>query len=110
MKPEAKMLLKKALVVARWEFIEKVRTKAFIISLILMPVFMIVMSVVPSLLMNKADTSTVNVGIIDKTGEIAPHLNTDLLDKYKLPDGRPITILSSYLRAIALVLRLTRWC
>ena len=83
------MLLKKALVVARWEFIEKVRTKAFIISLILMPVFMIVMSVVPSLLMNKADTSTVNVGIIDKTGEIAPNLNTDLMEKYKLPDGRP---------------------
>jgi ABC-2 type transport system permease protein len=88
-KPEAKMLLKKALVVARWEFIEKVRTKAFIISLILMPVFIMVMSVVPSLLINKPSTTTINIGIIDRTGVIAPVLDANLLEKYKLPDGRP---------------------
>ncbi len=83
------MSLKKSLVVARWEFMEKVKTKAFLISLILMPVFMIVMSVVPSLLMNKADTSTVNIGIIDSSGEVAPVLDSGLMEKYKLPDGRP---------------------
>lgn len=83
------MSLKKALVVARWEFIEKVRTKAFIISLILMPVFMIAMAVLPSLLASKPDSTTVNVGIIDSTGRIAPKLNADLMEKYKLPDGKP---------------------
>ncbi|MCL5267079.1 MAG: ABC transporter permease [Bacteroidetes bacterium] len=83
------MSLKKALVVARWEFVEKVRTKTFIISLILMPVFIIVVSVVPSLLINKPSSTTINVGIIDKTGEIAPILDVNLLGKYKLPDGRP---------------------
>lgn len=83
------MSLKKALVVARWEFIEKVRTKAFIISLIIMPLFIVVMSVVPSLLMNKSSSSTVNIGVIDDTGEIAPTLDASLMEKYKLPDGRP---------------------
>lgn len=83
------MSLKKAFVVARWEFVEKVRTKAFIISLIVMPVFIIVMSVVPSLLINKPDTTEVNVGIIDETGMIAPLLDANLMQKYKLPDGRP---------------------
>ncbi len=83
------MSLKKSFVVARWEFIEKVRTKAFIISLIVMPVFIIVMSVVPSLLINKPDTSTVNIGVIDETGTVAPRLNTDLMEKYRLPDGNP---------------------
>lgn len=91
------MSIKKALVVARWEFIEKVRTKAFIVSLVVMPVFIVVMSVVPSLLMSKPDTSTVDIGIIDNTDNIAPHLNSELLTKYKLPDGRPnydVTIIS----------------
>ncbi len=83
------MSLRKALVVARWEFIEKVKTKAFIISLAVMPIFITVMSVVPSLLMNKADTTTINIGIIDSTGEVAPYLSSSLLEKYKLPDGRP---------------------
>ncbi len=83
------MSIRKVLVIARWEFIEKVRTKAFIISLVLMPVFIVVMSVVPSLLMNKPSSTTINVGIIDNTGTIAPSLNDNLLEKYKLPDGRP---------------------
>ncbi len=83
------MSLKKALVVARWEFVEKVRTKAFIISLIVMPVFIMVMSVVPSLLINKPSSTTVNLGIIDETGEIAPTLDASLMSKYKLADGRP---------------------
>lgn len=83
------MSLKKALVVARWEFIEKVRTKAFLISLIIMPLFIVVMSVVPPLLMNRSSSTTVNIGVIDETGEIAPSLGANLLEKYKLPDGRP---------------------
>ncbi len=83
------MSIKKALVIARWEFIEKVRKKAFIVSLILMPVFMMVMTIVPSLLMNKAATSTVRIGIIDSTGEIAGRLNASLGEKYKLADGKP---------------------
>lgn len=83
------MSIKKLMAVARWEFIEKVRTKAFIISLIVTPVFMIIVSVVPSLLMTKADTTTSKIGIIDSTGAIVSSLNTDLFKKYKLPDGKP---------------------
>ena len=83
------MSIKKVLAVARWEFIEKVKTKAFIISLIVTPVFMILMSVVPTLLMTKPDTTTTKIGVIDRTGEIAPELSSDLFDKFKLPDGKP---------------------
>ncbi|MFZ1080703.1 MAG: ABC transporter permease [Candidatus Kryptoniota bacterium] len=83
------MSIKKILAVARWEFIEKVKTKAFIISLIVTPVFMILMSVVPTLLMTKPDTTTTKIGIIDKTDEVAPVLNAYLSEKFKLPDGKP---------------------
>ena len=58
-----------------------------------------VMAVVPSLLMNKPDTTAVNIGIIDETGKIAPQLNESLTEKFKLPDGLPnynvVTILPS---------------
>ncbi len=83
------MSIKKILAVARWEYIEKVRTKAFLISLILTPAIMVLLGVVPSLLATKPDTTTTKIGIIDKTGEIASALNTDLYDKFKLPDGKP---------------------
>lgn len=83
------MSIKKALVVARWEFMEKVKTKAFLISLVIMPVFMVVMFVAPSFLMNKPGSTTINIGIIDQTGDIAPYLNANLMEKYELPDGRP---------------------
>jgi len=83
------MSIEKVFSVARWEFIEKIKTKAFIISLIITPAFMILMTVVPSLLMTKPDTTTTKIGIIDETGEIATVLDKDLSEKFKLPDGRP---------------------
>ncbi len=83
------MSIKKVLAVARWEFMEKIKTKAFIISLILLPAFMILMTVVPSLIASKPDTTTSKIGIIDRTGRFASALNSDLFDKFKLPNGKP---------------------
>jgi len=83
------MSIRKILVIARWEYVEKVKTKAFIISLILMPAFMFLLMVVPSLLAIRPDTTTTKIGVIDKTGEITQALNADLFDKFKLPDGKP---------------------
>ena len=42
--------MNKILSVARWEFIEKVKTKAFIIGLFMTPLIMTVFTVVPQLL------------------------------------------------------------
>jgi ABC-2 type transport system permease protein len=39
--------------------------------------------------MTKPDTTTTKIGIIDETGKIAPVLNDELFDKFKLPDGKP---------------------
>jgi ABC-2 type transport system permease protein len=83
------MSLRKVLAVARWEFMEKIKTKAFIISLIVTPLFMVLMTVVPSLFLTKPDTVTINIGVIDETGEIASRLNDAMMEKFKLSDGRP---------------------
>jgi ABC-2 type transport system permease protein len=79
----------KALTVARWEYLEKIKSKAFLISLILMPIIMIGMGVIPSLLASRPDTESRIVGIIDQTGELAKPISDRLLEKYKLPNGKP---------------------
>jgi ABC-2 type transport system permease protein len=79
----------KAFQVAIWEFSEKIKSKAFIISLVIMPVLMIVMGVASGLLASRPDTSATVVGIIDETDSIIGPLAKRLDEKYKLPDGQP---------------------
>jgi ABC-2 type transport system permease protein len=75
--------------VARWEFIEKVKTKAFIISLFMLPVIIGVFAVLPGILASKADNQTRNIGIIDQTDSLASLISAKLDKKYMLADGRP---------------------
>jgi ABC-2 type transport system permease protein len=79
----------KYLQVAKWEFLEKVKSKAFIISLVLMPLIMVVFGVLPGLLASKPDEKATVVGIFDETGTILQPLSVRAEEKYKLPDGRP---------------------
>lgn len=79
----------KYLQVAKWEFMEKVKSKAFIISLVLMPLIMVVFGVLPGLLASKPDDKAITIGVIDETGQILQPLSARLDEKYKLPDGRP---------------------
>lgn len=79
----------KYLNVAKWEFLEKVKSKAFIISLVLMPVIMVIFGVLPGLLASKPDDKPIVVGVIDETGSILNPLATKLQEKYRLPGDRP---------------------
>ena len=83
----------KFLQVARWEYIEKVKSKAFLISLFLTPMIMIAVGVIPSLLMTRPDTESMAIGIIDQSGKIYYPLERALEEKYKLPNGKPNYIL-----------------
>lgn len=81
--------MKKKLAIAKWEFVEKVKTRAFLISLILTPVIMVVFGVVPGLFASKPDDQPVIIGIIDETNSIVEPLSKRLEEKYKLPSGEP---------------------
>lgn len=85
--------MKKAFAVARWEYVEKIKSKAFLISLFLMPIIMIGLGVIPSLLASKPDTEPRVIGIIDQTGELFQPLSRRVEERYKLPDGQPNYIL-----------------
>jgi ABC-2 type transport system permease protein len=79
----------KVMQVAFWEFSEKIKSKAFIISLVLMPMIMILFGVLPSILVSRPDTMPTAIGILDGTGKIVDPLEKRLDEKFKLPNGLP---------------------
>jgi len=81
--------MKKTFAVARWEYIEKVKSKAFLISLLLTPLIMIAVGIIPSLLMSRPDTESQSIGILDQSGVLAQPLTKYIGEKYKLPNGLP---------------------
>jgi len=81
--------MNKKLAVAKWEFLEKIKTKAFLISLILTPIIMVAFGVLPSLLAMKPDEESLVVGVVDESGEVAVQLAQKIEEKYKLADGQP---------------------
>ncbi len=75
--------MKKIFEIARWEFIEKVKTKTFIISLILTPAVLILFAVAPTLLSEQEVSQTKVIGFIDTSGLYSKDLREEL-EKYKL--------------------------
>lgn len=84
--------MKKILIIARWEFLEKVKTKAFIISLVITPLIIILFSVLPTLLTQKEEQRTKVIGVVDTSGIYFYRLAEEL-EQYKLDDNQPNYIL-----------------
>ncbi len=80
--------MKKILSIAKWEYVEKVKTKTFIISLILTPIIIIGFSIIPTLLSTEEDTRTKAIGVLDRTGFYFDNVR-DALEEYKLENGQP---------------------
>jgi ABC-2 type transport system permease protein len=83
--------------IARWEYIQKARSKGFIVSLVLTPVLIVVMGVAPSLLINKSADSTELIGLIDSTGMLYMPLTAQLRNVDTLSNGEPSYVLANYL-------------
>lgn len=80
--------MRKILAVARWEYVERVRSKAFLISLFLMPVILVGMGILPSIFAMRPDQETRTIGVIDRSGTLATEF-AQRMEAYTLPDGRP---------------------
>jgi len=78
--------MKKIIAVAKWEYLEKVKTKTFIISLIITPLIIILFSILPSLLFRDEAPKVEIIGVIDTSG-IYFHDLVEELSAYTLPDG-----------------------
>ncbi|TDJ55790.1 MAG: ABC transporter permease [Ignavibacteria bacterium] len=84
--------MSKILTIARWEFLEKVKTKSFIISLVITPLIIIMFSILPTLLTQKEDLRTKLIGVVDTSG-IYFYKLVDELEQYKLDNFQPNYIL-----------------
>jgi ABC-2 type transport system permease protein len=87
--------MKKILTVARWEFIEKIKTKAFIISLILTPAIIIFFSIAPTLLSGKESDTIKIIGIIDTSGIYFKPIKENLAE-YTIEKNQPAYILINF--------------
>ena len=81
--------MNKSLVVARWEYVEKLKSKAFLIGLFVTPIIMVSMGILPGLFASQEDKETRVIGIIDLSGEIAVPLAERMQSKHTLPNGQP---------------------
>jgi len=79
----------KLLAVAWWEYSEKIKSKAFIISLILLPAVIVGLVLVPTVFASRAVTKPRPVGIIDETGLYGSDFASMLNGRLLLPDGAP---------------------
>jgi len=80
--------MKKIFEVARWEYIEKIKTKTFIISLILTPAILILFSITPTFLTQQEITHTKTIGIVDSSGLYIKGMR-DKLSEYTTEDNQP---------------------
>ena len=78
--------------IAKWEYLEKIKTKIFIISLIITPLIIIMFSILPTLLAEKEIIRTKLIGVIDDSEIYFNQLSFEL-EKYKIDNARPNYIL-----------------
>ena len=79
--------MKKYIAVAKWEYLEKVKTKAFLISLFLTPVLIIFFNVLPTLLIEKSEEKDLNYILIDKTDSFSYSFSDSIENKYLKKDN-----------------------
>ncbi len=80
--------MKKIFEISRWEFLEKVKTRAFILSLIITPALVILISIGGTLISTNEQESTKAIGIIDSS-MIYYFPLSQTLEEYKLDNGQP---------------------
>lgn len=86
------MYLKKVIAVAKWEFWGKVKTKAFIISVIVTPMILISLTIGGTLISSAADNNTKIIGIFDSSGTFSQPLR-ERIGIYTLENGSPAYLL-----------------
>jgi len=81
--------MKNILIIARWEYLTRMRSKWFIISTLIMPLIIIASMFIPSAIMTSTDHETRLIAVVDETSKFAGNLEAKLTEKYTLSDDTP---------------------
>lgn len=79
----------KLFLIARWEYMTRIRSKWFIISTLIIPLVLIAFIFLPALVMQDSGSETRTLALIDATGEMAVEFETILTQRYQLKNGQP---------------------
>jgi len=85
--------LRKTLIVARWEYLERVKSKVFLFSLVIMPLIMISMGLIPGLMVETDGDRTRLIGVTDLTGKLLHRFAGALEDIRNQGSGNPLYII-----------------
>lgn len=80
--------MSKSLIIARWEFLERIKRKSFIVSMVIMPLLILAFTLLPSFLLNKGGDYPLPIGVIDFTNKYQKAFSEELASNY-FPDGQP---------------------
>lgn len=87
---------KRTIQIARWEYLQKVRAKSFLVGLLLLPLIMAVSIIVPGALAEKEPESTVMIGLVDESGTLYAPLKSYLETHERLESGHPMYVIGNY--------------
>jgi ABC-2 type transport system permease protein len=85
--------VKKILTVARWEYVERVRSRIFMFSLILMPLIMVLMGILPGVLAGRDVEGTRVIGVVDSTGLLLERFSRRMQGAFFDEAGNPLYVL-----------------
>jgi ABC-2 type transport system permease protein len=86
---------RKALSVARWEFVERVKTKSFIIGVFLTPVIILVFAIAPAALRGVlGKKEQVRLVLYDGSAALQDSIESSLDRLFTLPNGTPLYAIS----------------
>lgn len=83
------MKINKLLMVARWEFTEKIRTKAFLVGVLITPLIMMLFAGMSIYLATKENKETKKFALYDGTGQLLKPAQDLLNKKQRLSTGQP---------------------
>ncbi len=81
--------MKNILVVMRWEYLTRIRSKWFVISTVIIPLIIPASMFIPTLIMTGPDTEAKVIAVVDGTLDLGNILERTLTERYKLKDGSP---------------------
>jgi len=80
--------MRKIWTIAKWEYLEKVKTKTFIISIIITPLIIIAFSLLPTLLSDEEMPRVKTIGVVDTSGTYFNLLRKEL-EEFKIENEQP---------------------
>ncbi|MBU0711542.1 ABC transporter permease [bacterium] len=78
----------KLFLIARWEYMTRIRSKWFIISTLIIPLVLVAFMFLPALVMQDTGTDTKILALIDASGEMSAEFEAAISEQYHLKNGQ----------------------